>query len=175
MTNFTLLNGSHRTGHHHAEIGRAGKPALLILRYKSGHLYSKPRGFDPAQPELPLVGGGAKAGADIPPLPPFEGKATTGFLQTPSWSIPLRSGYDGPAASMPKGSPGLNGRLRSHVEAHAATLMRIHYIREATLYINNPVICAGCMRFLPRMLPPDSVLNVVLPDGRIVRFKGVQR
>jgi hypothetical protein len=42
-----------------------------------------------------------------------------------------------------------------------------------TLYINNPKICDNCTRLLPKMLPPGSTLNVVLPDGTVMQFKGI--
>jgi SCP1.201-like deaminase len=46
---------------------------------------------------------------------------------------------------------------------------------EATLYINNPKICSSCDSFLPSMLPPGTTLNVVLPDGTVLQFKGINR
>ena len=60
-----------------------------------------------------------------------------------------------------------------HAEGHAAALMRQNGISEATLYINNPNICAPCTKYLPEMLPAGSTLNIVLPDGRVVQFKGI--
>ena len=86
----------------------------------------------------------------------------------------IRSGYDGPTSLMPKGSPGLDIVTKTHVEAHAAALMRQHGIREATLYINNPDSYPFCIKYVPRMLPSESVLHVILPNGTVVTFKGAR-
>lgn len=61
---------------------------------------------------------------------------------------------------------------RTHVEGHAAAYMNQHGITEATVYINNPSICANCTSNFPRMLNPGSQLNVVLPDGTSIPFVG---
>jgi hypothetical protein len=87
--------------------------------------------------------------------------------------IELQSGYDGPAQNMPEGSSGFNGVTLSHVEGHAAALMRQLGISEAWIEINNPEICVSCMNLLPRMLPRGAKLHVILPDGRDVLFEGV--
>lgn len=72
-----------------------------------------------------------------------------------------------------RGSPGFDGLTLSHVEGHAAALMRQQGNMEGTLYINNPKICGSCTRLLPTMLPPGAVLNVVLPDDSVVQFTGI--
>jgi hypothetical protein len=74
---------------------------------------------------------------------------------------------------MPPGSPGFNGLTLSHVEGHAAALMREEGIMEGTLYINNPKVCGSCTRLLPTMLPSGAILNVVLPDGTVIQFMGI--
>lgn len=129
---------------------------------------------------LPLESGGRGGGGAIPvgrsppPLPRFvPGGKTSGEFQTPTMSVPLRSGYEGAAASVPTGTPGFDIITRSHVEGHAAALMRQHKITHGTLYINNPTICDPCAKLLPRMLPPGSILDVVLPSGAKVPFKGI--
>ena len=120
------------------------------------------------QPSLPFPGG-------LPPqLAPYvPGGKTSGILETPTGPVALQSGYDGPAEEMPSGSPGFDGLTLSHVEGHAAALMRQDGIMEGTLYINNPKICQSCIRLLPTMLPPGATLNVVLPDGTTIQFEGV--
>jgi hypothetical protein len=128
---------------------------------------------------LPLESGGGGGGAipvgrSPPPLPRFvPGGKTSGEFQTPAMSVPLRSGYEGPAASVPKGTPGFDIITRAHIEGHAAALMRNQKITHGTLYINNPTICDSCAKLLPRMLPPGSTLDVVLPNGAKVPFKGI--
>ena len=75
---------------------------------------------------------------------------------------------------MPRGTPGMNGNIKSHVEAHAASIMRQQGITEGTLYINR-VPCSGangCGRMLPRMLPEGARLRVVGPDGYDQVFVG---
>jgi hypothetical protein len=98
---------------------------------------------------------------------------TAGVLQTPGRAdIQLVSGTGGPASRMPADAPGFNMVRRTHVEGHAAARMRELGINRATLYINNPEICPGCMTYLSRMLPPGATLNVVLPNGTVVPFIG---
>ena len=61
----------------------------------------------------------------------------------------------------------MNGRIKSHVEAHTAAVMRQEGLAEATLYINR-VPCpgkTGCDAMLSRMLPEGSRLRVIGPDG----------
>lgn len=74
---------------------------------------------------------------------------------------------------MPRGSSGFNLWTLSHVEGHAAALMRQRGITEGTLEINNPNICDSCTELLPKMLPPGSTLNIVLPDGTVKTFRGL--
>ena len=122
-----------------------------------------------SQAELPFPGG-------LPPqLAPYvPGGKTSGIFETPTGApISLQSGYDGPAADMPPESEGFNSYTLSHVEGHAAALMRQEGITEGTLYINNPNICRWCMKLLPTMLPSGSSLNVVLPNGTVMQFKGI--
>jgi len=126
------------------------------------------------------MGGGASEdlfGGRLPiKLPEYVPKGKTyGVLQTPQRNIPLESGYDGPAKSMPPESLGFDGVTKGHVEGHAAALMWQDGITEGTLYINNPEICVSCEELLPRMLPPGSTLNVILPDGTVRQFKGIAR
>jgi hypothetical protein len=150
-------------------------------------------------PRLPSPGGaaavpkapaGAPAPAWRPPDPksklPFMGQAqpqlapyvqggkTSGIFRAPGIApIELQSGYDGPAQNMPAGSSGFNGVTLSHVEGHAAALMRQLGVSEAWVEINNPDICGSCMNLLPRMLPPGAKLHVVLPDRTEVLFEGI--
>jgi len=61
----------------------------------------------------------------------------------------------------------MNGRIKSHVEAHAAAIMRQEGLTEATLYINR-VPCpgkTGCRAMLARMLPEGARLRVIGPGG----------
>jgi SCP1.201-like deaminase len=110
-------------------------------------------------------------------LPAFTKKEGTQgvFARGGADDVPLRSGYDGPSAQLPKGTPGMHGNIKSHVEAHAAAVMRLERIKDATLYINR-IPCAdarppGCHLMLPRMLPEGATLTVHGPDG----FKWVYR
>lgn len=128
---------------------------------------AKPSAPTNAQPSLPFP-------EELPlQLAPYvPGGKTSGALYTPGRSpIPLQSGYDGPAAAM-QGANGYDRYTLSHVEGHAAAIMRQEEITDGMLYINNPKICDSCQRLLPRMLAPGTTLNVVLPDGTIVQFTG---
>ncbi len=80
----------------------------------------------------------------------------------------LISGWHPPAAVMPKGTPGMNIVTKSHVEAHAAAVMRNEGLSEATLWINRAPCsgAAGCAAMLPRMVPEGSTLTInVVPNG----------
>jgi hypothetical protein len=75
-----------------------------------------------------------------PQLAPRKNKddPTSGIFQAPNLPpIELDSGEYGPAAAMPKGSPGFDGVTRLHVEGHAAALMRQFDIPEAWLEITT--------------------------------------
>ena len=120
-------------------------------------------------PIAPLVEG---EGPPRPVLPEFIGGKTSGVLRTANGDIPLQSGWNGPAQAIPKGTSGFDIVTRTHVEGHAAALMRQQGITDSTLNINNPAICVSCTKLLPRMLPIDSTLVVVLPDGTPVMFLG---
>ena len=118
----------------------------------------------------------AKAFTRLPRLPAFaQGGKTSGVFRSASGDIPVLSGRAGPAASLPKGTPGFNAITSTHVEGHAAAIMRQRRIRRATIYINNPQICLPCQQNLPHMLPSGSRLTVVLPNGASTTFIGNAR
>jgi hypothetical protein len=129
---------------------------------------SRPTDTVEPQPKLPFPGG-------LPPkLVPYTGGKTSGILDIPNHSpIELESGYDGPAANMPPESSGFDLITRSHVEGHAAAIMRDQELMQGILYINNPDICDTCTKLLPKMLPPGATLDVVLPSGKVVKFRGI--
>jgi hypothetical protein len=105
-------------------------------------------------------------------LPPFrEGGPTAGILQTPSRRFEILSGKGGPASNM-AGKPGYDRLTLDHAEGHAAAIMRKENIPKARLYINNPRICDNCANNLKSMLPPGAELEVVLPNGKMILFKG---
>jgi Double-stranded DNA deaminase toxin A len=103
-------------------------------------------------------------GEGVADFPAYPGKGpTNGVLVRPNGSqVPLESGYDGPALDLPKPRPGMNNNNVSHVEAHAAAIMRSEGLTEADLYINR-MPCPGtngCMQLLSRMVPSGSTLNI---------------
>ena len=109
---------------------------------------------------------------EIPELQPYTGGKASGVLRINGEDIPLESGYIGPSSNMPKGTPGMNWRIKSHIEAHSAAIMREKGVNEATLYINR-IPCpgkTGCDAMLPRMLPPGSKLTIIGPDGYIKTY-----
>jgi len=100
---------------------------------------------------------------------------TLGLLRTPVGDFEIASGWQGLAARMPKGSAGFDIVTKSHVEGHAAAIMRRQGISEGILYINNPVICGSCTENLSRMLGSGRSLEVVPLGGSSVPFTGVAR
>ncbi len=114
--------------------------------------------------------------AKAPRLPNFSaGGKTTGVLRSNVGEVEIISGRTGPAASLQKPAPGFNAITSTHVEGHAAAIMRQKGIEEATIYINNPQICLPCRQNLAHMLPAGARLTVVLPDGTAMTFIGNAR
>ena len=110
-----------------------------------------------------------------PSLPEYKGGGTAGVLRINGNDITLTSGYAGPSSMLPDtGNPGMNGNIRSHVEAHAAAIMSQTGAKSATLYLNNPPCggTSGCGAMLQRMLPPGATLNVYGPNGYYQSFTG---
>jgi len=115
-------------------------------------------------------------------LPPFDGKKTSGILEVAGMDdVFLVSGVNGPSKHF-KGvkAPGMDLITKTHVEAHAAALMRMNNITEATLYINNPPCnylvdgkAKGCQNVLPNMLPEGAKLTVIGPNGYKQTFVGL--
>ena len=106
-------------------------------------------------------------------LPRYTGGQTRGIVDFGFEEIPRASGRAGPAASMPRGSPGFDAYFRTHVEGHAVAEMIQRGIPRATVYINQAAPCAGtCMRMIPRALPAGYELRVVGSTGRVFTFTG---
>jgi RHS repeat-associated protein len=147
-----------------ATSGRAAGAASIRMRIPRTAAPAAPIARALPKPQLPPFAPTRAA----PTLPQYvTGGKTSGVLRFGGTDVPLMSGYKGPSASMPKGTPGMNNRIKSHVEAHAAAIMRQQGLTEATLYINR-VPCpgkTGCDAMLPRMLPERARLRIVGPDG----------
>ena len=118
---------------------------------------------------------GAATAAEAPAIPSYSGGKTAGVLRTIEGDLPLLSGYKGPTQTMPRGTPGMNHRIKSHVEAHAAAHMRQNSIRDGVLYINRAPCPGGtgCEAMLPRMLPEGAQLRVLGPNGYDKTFVGL--
>ncbi len=128
----------------------------------------------------PMTGMGAGSGR-LDEMPPYghnwqnqSSTKTLGILEIDGQSIYLQSGNIGPSASMPIGTPGMNGTIKSHVEAHTASIMRLEDVNEAVLYINQAPCPGktGCGHNLPFMLPEGSALTVIAPNDYKQRFIG---
>lgn len=119
------------------------------------------------------------------------GAKTSGRLDLGDDQRDLVSGYRGPASELPRPRPGMHNRIASHVEAHAAAVLRQRDQRSrqespgtsspvlaATLYINRepcPTLSPrspGCADSLPKMLPEGARLTVWGPDGYGASFIG---
>ncbi len=97
---------------------------------------------------------------------------TSGILNAGGEETSLISGLQGPASQMPQGSPGFDLITRTHVEGHASALMRLKGWVDGILTINNPP-CKSCSKLLPRMLPPNSSLRIIGPNGYDKIFRGL--
>ena len=112
-------------------------------------------------------------------VPDYAGGKTSGVLVRPDGvETPLVSGYKGPTQGV-KGIPRMNGTIKSHVEAQAATIMRKEGLQEATLYINKvpcptkDIRSLGCADALEHMLPESAQLRVIGPNGYNKLFTGL--
>ncbi len=154
-------------------VGSSGKHEGLKVESTAKHDEEPKKEITPKQ----------KALNKLSQLPPFTGEKTSGIFETPGMpDIKLMSGTQGPSFQYFKGVkvPGMDLNTKSHVEAHAAALIRKHGIKEATLYINNPPcsyevkgIQRGCQHYLPKMLPEGSKLTVIAPNGYKQLFIGL--
>jgi hypothetical protein len=163
--------------------GGGGSPSSqLELPYWFPRFWSRPRITEvPAKPpsprpglEVPLPDAAPRLPlpSQPPQLAPYVPKGkTSGIFRSGDFIQEFQSGVDGPAALMPKGTPGFDGRVRSHAEGHAAAWMRLNGLTEGTLEINNPTICKKCLQNLPKALPPGSTLYIELPNGTVKPFK----
>jgi len=62
----------------------------------------------------------------------------------------------------------MNLITKSHVEAHAAAIMRIEKLKQGVLWINKAPCpgLQGCDHLLPRMVPQGAELTIhVVPSG----------
>jgi RHS repeat-associated protein len=111
---------------------------------------------------------------DYPQLPAYQpGDRTRGWLKTGNGIYELHSGESGGPPAIPL--PGRNSTNFTHVEAHAAQIMRVEGVMEATLEINR-IPCGvgpGCANNLPHMLPEGATLRVVGPGGYDRTFIGL--
>ena len=98
-------------------------------------------------------------------IPPYSGRKTEGILETAEGDYYLRSGWNGPTQSIPRSARGFDILTMTHVERHAAALMRQLGLSQGRVYINNPEVCISCFNLLPRMLPDGATLEVVTPLG----------
>lgn len=125
----------------------------------------------PAEPLMTTPGGSV--------IPEYAGGKTRGVLSRPDGGeTVILSGVDG-ASKGTTGIPGMHNRIKTHVEAHAAVIIRRERLSEATLYINrapcptgNPR-SPGCFDNLPKMLPAGARLRVIGPDGFDHTFVGL--
>jgi len=115
------------------------------------------------------------AGTSGEQLPIYGGGKTEGVLDVGGQGTYLKSGYQGPSADIPRGTPGFNGNIKAHVEGHAAAVMRQQKIEHADLFINQRPCggVRGCDALLPRMLPKGGTLVVHGPDGFVKTYHGL--
>lgn len=114
----------------------------------------------------PCTGTGTP-GDNLPDRKP--GEKTQGVLVNGDQQTDVISGKDVPASQMSSDVPGMDKRLwtSTHAEAHAAALMRLENMNDATLYLNNTPCDGdyGCDATLPYMIPEGSTLTVYYKDA----------
>jgi hypothetical protein len=122
-------------------------------------------------------GGSQRARIVDADLPGFGGGKTEGvFIRPDGTVVPLISGLQGPASAY-RGQyvPGMNRTTKTHVEAHAAAIMRLEKLGEGTLVLNRSP-CQGinlCSHLLPRMVPKGSTMIVIVK--LVARLVGSRR
>lgn len=99
-----------------------------------------------------------------------EGKAS-GILSHGDEEQFLQSGWSGPSEDIPRGTNGFDIVTRTHVEGHAAAVMRTEGLSYAELEI-NAIPCPVCAGYLPAMLPENGVLVIYGPGGYVGVFVG---
>jgi hypothetical protein len=94
-----------------------------------------------------------------------NGKSTTyGALDLGHGEVlDVASGNGGPAQDLsgpPRSGTGYNGNIITHAETHAAAIMRLYNIGNATLHIDRDPCMGdrtnGCAQMLERMVPKGS-------------------
>jgi hypothetical protein len=125
----------------------------------------------PAEPLMTTPGGSV--------IPEYAGGKTRGVFSRPGGGeTVILSGVAG-ASKGTIGIPGMHNRIKTHVESHAAVIIRREGLSEATLYINrapcptNDPRSPGCFDNLPKMLPEGARLRVIGPAGFDHTFVGL--
>ncbi len=135
---------------------------------------NRPEPTDPQSPKTSPTSDNPGQG-----LPTFTkgGKTTGAFVGPDGNTTTLLSGHSDPDSSLqprtqlPDNLPGMVKNVGSwdHVEAHAASLMRLEDLQQGELWINNPsgpcMGILGCNANLPNMLPEGATLTVYFPGG----------
>ena len=152
--------------------GMSGEEAVGFFAFLALDIVSDGTGgeaMDAVLEDLGLEAAGdvaADTGEEVE-LAAYGGTKTSGILYGDNGeAYELQSGYDGPSQGLPKPRPGMNGNIVSHVEAHAAALMRTEDMDEATLLINRSP-CAGsngCLENVSRMVPEGKVMNIYVME-----------
>jgi len=139
-------------------------PKSSVLRKEANVTLNRP---------LPGMGSGVH-----PNLPIRSGKKTQGIFSHGGTDVPLQSGVKGPGEWLTANLPGGRGsgltKAVTHVEGHAAGLMRKHGLREADVYINyvGGPCKTYCVPSLPKLLPPGAKLRVYFPKADGTRGVG---
>lgn len=96
---------------------------------------------------------------------------TTGVLVAGGEQTTLVSGRNGPASQMPPGTSGYDIVSRTHVEGYASALMTHNEWTSGTLWQNNTP-CTSCTTNLPKMLPTNTALRIIVPGEYDRVFRG---
>ena len=110
-----------------------------------------------------------------PHVPEYVPKGPTrGVFEAGGQTVPLRSQRDGPGEWFHQGDNFPGGKdsgrtfATTHVEGHAAAIMRQEGIMDADVFINRdtgPCASAGSCRFvLHKLIPEGSTMRVHFPD-----------
>jgi uncharacterized protein YukE len=147
---------------------RIQDPGYGATPVRSAGAGAPPEGAAPYDPDV--------AGR-VPEWGTKSGKTQGILVKDTGEEMSLQSGIDGPAKDAVGGpGSGLDGTLKTHVEAHAGSALQPG--DDAALYLNRTPCSStakpGCMQMLSRYVPKGATLTVYGPDDFVMVVQGAR-